>query len=433
MSIYQLLNLNLRYNKRETDMKKTWLYVIIAASVFFITVSSLIFIIISNFNDLSNNEINLTSAEKNWLASNYNNITITVDPDYPPASFINKDDNFRGVTADFIELIEKKINIKFRLIRAKTWTEALGNAKKGVVDVIGSVAFTPERKEFLIFTQNYTESPAVIIVNRNEKNINSFKDLSGRRVVCGESYAISSYINEVAPDIVTVPVRNDLEALRLVSERKAEAAATDLSSATYFINKTGISNLKVAFDTGFVYFLSFGINRNKPILAGIIIKAMNSITIEEREKIFSRWINLDYQPFFLNRKFWLSIILSASIILVVTVCFILWNRSLSGKVERRTVELNSYKDKLEALVEERTAELSRKNDELIYSLEQIKTLRGMIPICSRCKKIRDDEGFWQQIEQYIEMHSDVEFSHGLCPTCVSELYGNEDWFKKMKC
>ena len=70
--------------------------------------------------------------------------------------------------------------------------------------------------------------------------------------------------------------------------------------------------------------------------------------------------------------------------------------------------------------------------ELKRAREEIQTLRGIIPICARCKKIRDDEGFWKQIEIYIEKHSDAMFSHGLCPDCSNEIYGNEDWFKNME-
>ncbi|WP_028582126.1 PAS domain-containing protein [Desulfogranum japonicum] len=55
---------------------------------------------------------------------------------------------------------------------------------------------------------------------------------------------------------------------------------------------------------------------------------------------------------------------------------------------------------------------------------EIKRLRGMLPICSSCKKIRDDQGYWNQIEVYIEDHSDAEFSHGICPECIKKLYPN---------
>lgn len=60
--------------------------------------------------------------------------------------------------------------------------------------------------------------------------------------------------------------------------------------------------------------------------------------------------------------------------------------------------------------------------ELRKALEQIKTLRGLIPICASCKKIRDDRGFWHQVEEYVGAHSEAEFSHGLCPACAKRLY-----------
>jgi DNA-binding response OmpR family regulator len=60
---------------------------------------------------------------------------------------------------------------------------------------------------------------------------------------------------------------------------------------------------------------------------------------------------------------------------------------------------------------------------------EMKILRGILPICSKCKKIRDHEGFWTQLEIYLEMHSDALLSHGICKDCAQALYGQESWFK----
>ena len=60
--------------------------------------------------------------------------------------------------------------------------------------------------------------------------------------------------------------------------------------------------------------------------------------------------------------------------------------------------------------------------ELTDALNRVKTLRGLLPICSNCKKIRDDKGYWNQIEEYIKEYSDAEFSHGICPECTKKLY-----------
>lgn len=68
------------------------------------------------------------------------------------------------------------------------------------------------------------------------------------------------------------------------------------------------------------------------------------------------------------------------------------------------------------------AERERLIHDLQAALTQIKTLSGLLPICSHCKKVRDDEGYWQQIEEYIGHHSDAEFSHSICPECMEKYY-----------
>jgi AmiR/NasT family two-component response regulator len=68
------------------------------------------------------------------------------------------------------------------------------------------------------------------------------------------------------------------------------------------------------------------------------------------------------------------------------------------------------------------ADLQKLNKELQDALVEIKTLKGILPICATCKKIRDDEGYWHQVEVYVRDHSDAVFSHGICPDCLKEFY-----------
>jgi PAS domain S-box-containing protein len=74
--------------------------------------------------------------------------------------------------------------------------------------------------------------------------------------------------------------------------------------------------------------------------------------------------------------------------------------------------------------EEKAGEQERNNLllKLVDALEQIKTLRGMLPICAACHKIRNDEGYWDSLESYLQAHADVKFTHGLCPQCLDHLY-----------
>ena len=66
--------------------------------------------------------------------------------------------------------------------------------------------------------------------------------------------------------------------------------------------------------------------------------------------------------------------------------------------------------------------LKKEHDKLSKALKEIKTLSGLLPICASCKNIRDDRGYWTQIEGYIQEHSDAQFSHAICPACAKKLY-----------
>lgn len=75
----------------------------------------------------------------------------------------------------------------------------------------------------------------------------------------------------------------------------------------------------------------------------------------------------------------------------------------------------------------------RRRNELLEQLEkreraeaEVRTLSGLLPICAWCKKIRDDRGYWNQIESYIQTHTDAEFTHGICPECATKMHGRHD-------
>jgi len=80
------------------------------------------------------------------------------------------------------------------------------------------------------------------------------------------------------------------------------------------------------------------------------------------------------------------------------------------------------------ITQQKVAEQKLENSivELKSALEQIKTLQGILPMCSSCKKIRDDKGYWEQVEWYIGRHTDAQFSHGICPDCKDKLYPDLD-------
>jgi CheY-like chemotaxis protein len=94
-----------------------------------------------------------------------------------------------------------------------------------------------------------------------------------------------------------------------------------------------------------------------------------------------------------------------------------------NKIELRTrvgsaLKLKQEMDSRKA----REQELKKRTQELEQALKEVKVLRGFIPICASCKKIRNDQGYWQLVEAYIREHSEAEFSHGICPDCIKKFF-----------
>ncbi len=127
----------------------------------------------------------------------------------------------------------------------------------------------------------------------------------------------------------------------------------------------------------------------------------------------------------------------------------LYTNNLEDMVKERTEELKVLNNQLEkqniklfqSNEELRKENVRRKNEkkqkeqkikEIQDAITEIKTLKGLIPICANCKKIRDDKGYWNILESYIQKHSDASFSHGMCPECSDKLYGEEVWYIAMK-
>lgn len=111
------------------------------------------------------------------------------------------------------------------------------------------------------------------------------------------------------------------------------------------------------------------------------------------------------------------------VIIFVAVAGVVTYLSMQSKrAEQSLLETNRQ---LESEVEERKKAEQEKGNlifDLQKTLEEVKILRGILPICSFCKKIRNDKGYWEQVEIYVRKHSDAEFSHSICPDCMDEHY-----------
>jgi methyl-accepting chemotaxis protein len=99
--------------------------------------------------------------------------------------------------------------------------------------------------------------------------------------------------------------------------------------------------------------------------------------------------------------------------------------TMAVNLSRTQASLHHANADLELRVQQRTQELTASNEELKLALENVKQLTGLLPMCAWCKKMRDDDGYWTELERYVEQQAGVKFTHGICPDCAHKLIQND--------
>ncbi len=279
----------------------------------------------------------LTAEERLWLNS-HPDIRIGPDPDFPPIEYVDDEGVYRGIAADYVSLLEKKLGIEFQIIVLPSWDAVLAQAQSHDIDMFGAAAATPQREQYMNFTAPHFELPGVIIVSAEVGQNLSLNDLRGMKVAVASGYVWQELIERDHPEIVLEPVPDVLTGLKRVSFGTVDAMVANLAIATHYIEKSGITNLRVAGESGYFGRYAFGVRKDWPELNAIIEKALATITPAERDTILKKWVTLGGKKSVLeSRTFWISFLSSMALLSVLAILW--WNWSLRRQVDRRTAAL----------------------------------------------------------------------------------------------
>ncbi|RTZ98379.1 MAG: hypothetical protein DSY90_04515 [Deltaproteobacteria bacterium] len=282
--------------------------------------------------------VSFSPEEIKWLAA-HPVILAAPDPDFPPTEYFDKDGQYRGIAADYLALIEKKIGIRFKIIRLKSWDKVLEKAKSQEIDMVTAAARTPQREKYLRFTSSFINLPSVIIVRQNVIRDLTLEDLMGMKVAVVHRYASHDYINNLYPDMDLYPVPDNQTGLRKVSFGMVDAMVTNIATASYNIEKEKITNLRMAGKTGFVYREAFAPIRENWELNGILEKGLSLISPQEKQAIYRKWITLERDSLLKSKKFWFSISTVLGLVFFFSVGVLVWNRTLRHRVDEKTAAL----------------------------------------------------------------------------------------------
>jgi len=310
--------------------------------------------------------VTLTAEESSWLKA-HPVIHFAPDPDFPPTEYFDAKGRYNGITADYLSLLEKKLTIHFKIIRLKNWDEVISQAKNKQIDIF-TAAHTHQRSNFALFTSPYLELPAAIIAREKAHDPLTMESLKWMKVSVVSGYAVNEFIAQQYPEVHIDVVPDVQTGLRKVSFGTSDAFVENLATASYYIEKEGISNLRIAGESGYSYKMAFATRKDWPLLSSILEKGLAQISPAEKKAIYKKWIPLEQKTIFTSKIFQTTLLVSLFAFLILSSGIIIWNRVLKKQVTARTWEM-----------EKELLERSRIEVELRESEEKFRVLAETLP------------------------------------------------------
>ncbi len=278
--------------------------------------------------------IELNKNERTFLAG-HPILRVAMDPDWAPVEFADDQGRFHGISMDYLQQMSELLGIRFEAAEGLTWQEAMAAVEKGDLDLLPSMARTPEREARYDFTNPYLFMPINIFAGGDVTYIPDLEALDRKRVAVVRGYATHEWLRDKHPGIELLPVKSIPAGLKMLASGEAYAFVGNVVTTSYYISKLRLNQIRVVGETPYKYAESMAVRKDWPILAGILQKALNAIPQNERETIFNRWVSVKYEHGFDYSLLW-KILIPAFFIVIL---FFYWNRRLSREVgERKRAE-----------------------------------------------------------------------------------------------
>ncbi len=272
----------------------------------------------------------LTEKERTWL-STHSLIRVTHDPAWAPIEFADAQGNPSGITEDYLRLVEQRLGISFQRIGGLSWQDSMTRLQNREIDMTVCLSATADRDKFLAFTTPYLNIPIVILARDAVTYIGNLQELAGQKVAVVDGYALVEWLSRDFPDIQLVKVETVEEGLRLLQKDQVACFVDNMLVMSYYLARNKIGDIKIAGTTPYKYVQSMAVRKDWPVLAGILQKALNSITPEERAAIYQKWVPSRNNSDSDYRLFWRMLFIFA----IALMGLISWIRKLSREIKQR--------------------------------------------------------------------------------------------------
>ena len=279
---------------------------------------------------LTDRKLQLTHREERWLAD-HPTVKVVVDDSFAPLTFFDRYGNFRGISADLLELIRLRTGLQFEIRAATGVADMLAQVQQGNADLIAAIIPSEEREQSLHFSRPYLNNSYVLLTTRNSNGQRDLGHFDGRRLAITRGNPLVPWLREHYPLVHIKETRDGFASLDLLAQGQVEGAVSSLVVARHWVASPLFQDRLAIRSTVGTAPASFALatGADAPELASILDKALLSISPKEMTTITARWRN--YAP--ATHGYWrnyhrliLQIVGAAAALLTLSALWILYMR-----------------------------------------------------------------------------------------------------------
>ena len=305
---------------------------------------------------LTDQKLQLTLREERWLKDNPV-VKVIVNPTFAPLTFFDADGNFRGVTADLLELIRLRTGLRFEIQRGRDVNAMIDQVEAGKADIIGAIIPSAEREAQLDFSRPYLENSYVMLTHKESLAPTGLEEMEGKRLAVTRGSPLQKFLRENFPKIQLVETGDTFKSAELLLQGHVEGAVNTLVVANYLLSSQMFQDkLQISFSIGTIP-ATFGLatSRSATELSSILDKALLSIAPDELGVINSRWRGYTAA----SDSYWRDyhqliarIVIGTGLLLLISLS---WNAYMRRQIKHRKMAERALNDQFEfmrALVNE---------------------------------------------------------------------------------
>jgi signal transduction histidine kinase len=233
----------------------------------------------------------LTLAERAWLQQ-HPNLRVGVDPGWYPYEYIDANDDFGGISADYIHYIEDSLSLTIEADKSYSWVESLAAIEVNKIDIMSAIVRTPEREKTMLFTEPYISEATVLVSRRNGFNAYTLDSLRGKSIGVPAGFAQAEFIATDYPEINIVTVKSPIDGLKKLSAGQFDAFVGSITAVNFNINNEELFDLTITGFSPYSLEVAMAVRTELAPLVGILNKVFLDMSEKDKASIANNWLSI---------------------------------------------------------------------------------------------------------------------------------------------